>query len=214
MPPSTPQPEKDDSHQQLLDQMDIYYTPKPFRNPNWKPGTRRNKNTKQIISEAQRKEASVLATQNNSGASTPLPMTDANSDGTSTPAYTTAASRPVNMAQATQSLSTLVLERNLQRAASGLATGTGAATGLGAGMSMGMGVGGPAVTYTNIESAPSLHPANHPHYCDVTGLPSRYTDPKTKLRYYDQEIFAVIRTLPQGAPDQYLAARGANVILR
>lgn len=208
MPPSTPQPEKDDSHQQLLDQMDIYYTPKPFRNPNWKPGTRRNKNTKQIISEAQRKEASVLATQNNSGASTPLPVTDANSDGTSTPAYTTSASRPVNMAQATQSLSTLVLERNLQRAANGLGAG------LGAGMSMPMPMGGPAVTYTNIESAPSLHPANHPHYCDVTGLPSRYTDPKTKLRYHDAEIFAVVRSLPQGAPDQYLAARGANVILK
>jgi INO80 complex subunit C len=210
MPPSTPQPEKDDSHQQLLDQMDIYYTPKPFRNPNWKPGTRRNKNTKQIISEAQRKEASVLATQNNSGASTPLPLTDANSDGTSTPAYTTSASRPVNMAQATQSLSTLVLERNLQRAANGLGVGLGTGTPL----PMGMGMGGPAVTYTNIESAPSLHPANHPHYCDVTGLPSRYTDPKTKLRYHDTEIFAVVRSLPQGAPDQYLAARGANVILK
>lgn len=73
---------------------------------------------------------------------------------------------------------------------------------------------GPAVTYTNIESAPSLHPANHRHYCDVTGLPSTYTDPKTKLRYYDKEIFAVVRTLPPGATDQYLAARGANVVLK
>lgn len=210
MAPSTPQPEKDDSHQILLDQMDIYYTPKPFRNPNWKPGTRRNKNTKQIISEAQRKEASVLATQNNSGASTPLPMTDANSDGTVTPAYTTHASRPVNMAQATQSLSTLVLERNLQRAANGLGPGMGAGVTLGTAV----GMGGPAVTYNNIESAPSLQAASHPHYCDVTGLPSRYTDPKTKLRYHDKEIFAVVRSLPQGAPDQYLAARGANVILK
>ncbi|KAK5046072.1 hypothetical protein LTR84_008529 [Exophiala bonariae] len=210
MPPSTPQPEKDDSHQILLDQMDIYYTPKPFRNPNWKPGTRRNKNTKQIISEASRKEASVLATQNNSGASTPLPMTDANSDGTVTPAYTTTASRPVNMAQATQSLSTLVLERNLQRAANG----PGASLGAGLTLPPGVGMGGPAVTYTNIESAPSLQAASHPHYCDVTGLPARYTDPKTKLRYHDKEIFAVVRSLPQGAPDQYLAARGANVILK
>ncbi|KIX04309.1 uncharacterized protein Z518_05176 [Rhinocladiella mackenziei CBS 650.93] len=197
MPPSTPQP-ADDSHQQLLDQMDIYYTPKPFRNPNWKPGTRRNKNTKQIVSESQRKEASVLATQNNSGASTPLPATGATSDGAATPAYSTAPSKPLNMAQATQSLSTLVLERNLQRAVNGLAAG----------------LGGPAVTYTNIESAPSLHPANHKHYCDVTGLPAKYTDPKTKLRYYDKEIFAVVRSLPQGVPDQYLAARGANVVLR
>lgn len=102
------------------------------------------------------------------------------------------------MAQATQSLSTLVLERNLQKAANGF----------------GSGLAGPAVTYTNIESAPSLHPANHKHYCDVTGLPSKYTDPKSKLRYYDAEIFAVVRSLPQGASDQYLAARGANVVLK
>jgi INO80 complex subunit C len=186
--------------------MDIYYHPKPFRNPNWKPGTRRNKNTKQIISETHRREASVLATQNNSGASTPLPATGATTDGAATPLYSSASSRPVNMAQATQSLSTLVLERNLQRdkAAGGALLGIG-------GVSL---APGPAVTYTNIESAPSLHPANHRHYCDVTGLPSKYTDPKTKLRYYDKEIFAVVRSLPQGAPDQYLAARGANVILK
>jgi INO80 complex subunit C len=200
MAPSTPQP-ADDSHQQLLDQMDIYYTTKPFRNPSWKPSTRRNKNIKQMVSESQRKEASVLATQNNSGASTPFPPTGATTDGAATPAYSSAASRPVNMTQATQSLSTLVLERNLQRAGNGFG-GTG------------IGLGGPAVTYTNIESAPSLHPANHKHYCDITGLPAKYTDPKTKLRYYDGEIFAVVRSLPQGAPDQYLAARGANVILK
>ncbi|KAI1615095.1 hypothetical protein EDD37DRAFT_393316 [Exophiala viscosa] len=196
MPPSTPKPE-DDVHQQLLDQMDIYYASKPFRNASWKPGTRRNKNTKQIISETQRKEASVLATQNNSGASTPLPATGATTDGAATPAYSSGASKPLNMAQATQSLSTLVLERNLQKATNGFSGGLG-----------------PAVTYTNIESAPSLHPANHKHYCDITGLPSRYVDPKTKLRYYDTEIFAVVRSLPQGVPDQYLAARGANVVLK
>lgn len=196
MPPSTPQP-ADDLHQQLLDQMDIYYASKPFRNASWKPSTRRNKNTKQIISETQRKEASVLATQNNSGASTPLPATGATTDGAATPTYSSGATKPLNMAQATQSLSTLVLERNLQRATNGFGGGLG-----------------PAVTYTNIESAPSLHPANHKHYCDITGLPSSYVDPKTKLRYYDKEIFAVVRSLPQGAPDQYLAARGANVVLK
>lgn len=197
MAPSTPQP-ADDSHQQLLDQMDVYYAAKPFRNHEWKPSGRRNKNTKQMISESQRREASVLATQNNSGASTPALATGATTDGAATPSYSGAPSRPVNMAQATQSLSTLVLERNLQKATNGFSGG----------------MGPPAVTYTNIESAPSLHPANHKHYCDITGLPSKYVDPKTKLRYYDQEIFAVVRTLPQGAPDQYLAARGANVVLK
>ena len=194
--PATPQP-TDDSHQQLLDQMDIFYVPKPFRNPNWKPSQRRNKNTKQIIGETNRREASVLATQNNSGASTPLPATGATSDGAMTPLLGPGSSRPLNMAQATQSLSTLVLERNLQKAANGVATSFG-----------------PAVTYTNIESAPSLHPAHSKQYCDITGLPSRYTDPKTKLRYYDKEIFGVVRTLPPGGPDQYLTARGANVVLK
>lgn len=188
--PATPQPEKDDAHQQLLDQMDIYYLQKPFRNTDWKPSQRRNKNVKQILSEAQRREASVLATQNNSGASTPLP---APSDGSATP--------QLNIAQATQNLSTLVLERNLQKAVNANSfSGFGPAT-------------GPAVTYTNIESAPSLHMAKK-HYCDITGLPAKYTDPKTKLRYHNQEMFGVVRTLPPGGPDQYLAARGANVVLK
>ena len=101
------------------------------------------------------------------------------------------------MAQAAQSLSTLVLERNLQKAANGSLPYVG-----------------PAVTYTNIESAPSLHPAHQKQYCDITGIPSKYTDPKTKLRYHDREIFGVVRTLPPGGPDSYLAARGANVVLK
>lgn len=192
MPP-TPQPEKDDAHQQLLDQMDIYYLQKPFRNPNWKPSQRRNKNIKQIVSEAQRKEASVLATQNNSGASSPQPFASDTPGSTPPP-------QP-NMAQAAQSLATLVLERNLQKAAN-----ANPSTNL-------LSTFGPAVTYTNIESAPSFHAAKK-HYCDITGLPARYTDPKTKLRYHNQEIFGVVRTLPPGGPDQYLAARGANVVLK
>ena len=142
------------------------------------------------MSEAQRREASVIASQNNSGASTPQPPA---TDGSTTPQS--------NMTQAAQSLSTLVLERNLQKA-------------LNVTNSPNVGsVLGPAVTYTNIESAPSFRAAKK-HYCDITGLPARYTDPKTKLRYHNQEIFGVVRTLPPGGPDQYLAARGANVILK
>ena len=207
--PSTPAPQ-DDSHQILLDQMDIFYTPKPFRNPNWKPSGRRNKNTKQIIGETQRREASIMATQNNSGASTPMPATGATSDGTMTPVQGTASSKPLDIGKAAQSLSTLVLERNLQKASNGGSDGLLGVPGAGpTALSL-----GPAVTYTNIESAPSLHPAHQKQYCDITGLPSRYTDPKTKLRYYDKEIFGVVRTLPPGGPDQYLAARGANVVLK
>ncbi|KAI4274253.1 MAG: hypothetical protein L6R35_006340 [Caloplaca aegaea] len=64
-------PSGDDSHQQLLDSLDLTLMPRPFRNPHWRPSQRRNKNIKQIVAEASRKEASVIATQNNSGTSTP-----------------------------------------------------------------------------------------------------------------------------------------------
>ncbi|KLJ12355.1 hypothetical protein EMPG_09520 [Blastomyces silverae] len=72
---------------------------------------------------------------------------------------------------------------------------------MGSGMANGM---GPAVTYTNIESAPSLHPSSQKRYCDITGLPAPYTDPKTRLRYHDKEVFAVVRTLGQGVAESYL----------
>lgn len=168
----------DKTHQALLDKLDIYAVPKPFRNPNWKPPQRRNKNLKQILGEASRKEASVMATQNNSGNSTPAVATEGN------------AGRQPNIAQAAQSLSTLVLEKNGRAAA------------------------GPAPTYTNIESAPSFHPSSQKKYCDITGLPAPYTDPKTRLRYHNKEVFGGIRTMPQNVSEGYLAARGAHTILK
>ncbi|ODH46428.1 hypothetical protein GX48_07498 [Paracoccidioides brasiliensis] len=78
---------------------------------------------------------------------------------------------------------------------------------------MGNGMG-PAVTYTNIESAPSLHPSSQKRYCDITGLPAPYTDPKTRLRYHDKEVFGVVRSLGQGVAESYLEARGAHVVLK
>ncbi|EEP77953.1 conserved hypothetical protein [Uncinocarpus reesii 1704] len=156
MPPNVP---ADDSHQKLLDQLDITRTPRPFRNPHWKPSARRNKNVKQILSDTP------------SGS---IP-------------------KPTNIAQAAQSLSTLVLEKNFNRA---------------------MYATGPAVTYTNIESAPSLHSAQQKHYCDITGLPAPYRDPKTRLRYHDREVFGVVRSLGQGVAESYLEARGAHVVLK
>lgn len=190
MAPATPS--ADDSHQQLLDQLDMASVRKPFRNPRWKPSQRRNKNIKQIIAEASRKEASVLATQNNSGTSTPLQPGSSVPTGGVTPARTNGAIPHPNIAQAAQSLSTLVLERNRQAALSS----------------------GPVATYTNIESAPSLHPGQQRHYCDLTGLPARYTDPKTRLRYHNKEVFGVVRTLPQGVAEKYLEARAAHVVLK
>lgn len=185
------------THQALLDKLDIYAIPKPFRNPHWKPPQRRNKNVKQIIADASRREASVMATQNNSGASTPLIPHSEAITGSVTPINS--AGRPPNIAQAAQSLSTLVLEKN-SRAAAAFGNGNGA--------------NGPAATYTNIESAPSFHPSSQRRYCDVTGLPAPYTDPKTRLRYHDKEVFGVIRTMPQNVVEGYLAARGAHTVLK
>jgi INO80 complex subunit C len=190
MAPATPS--GDDSHQQILDSLDVMLKPRPFRNPNWKPSQRRNKNIKQIIGEATRKEASVLATQNNSGTATPQLQYSAMSTGSVTPIPTNGAAAP-NIAQAAHSLSTLVLERNLQAS---------------------MAASGPVATYTNIESAPSLHPAHQKSYCDITGLPASYTDPKTRLRYHNREIFGLVRTLPQSVAERYLETRGAHVILK
>lgn len=181
------------THQALLDKLDIYAIQKPFRNPAWKPPQRRNKNLKQIIGEASRKEASQMATQNNSGISTPVIANSGGMTGTATPAAL--AGRQPNIAQAAQSLSTLVLEKNGRAAAASSATG-------------------PAPTYTNIESAPSFHPSSQKKYCDITGLPAPYTDPKTRLRYHNKEVFGSIRTMPQNVYEGYLAARGAHTILK
>lgn len=184
-------PAENDSHQQLLDQLDLTLMSRPFRNSHWKPSQRRNKNIRQIVAEASRKEASVLATQNNSGSSTPHPQSSATATGSATP-LPGAGHVQSNITQAAQNLSTIVLERNLQASLSS----------------------GPLATYTNIESAPSLHPAHQKHYCDITGLPGPYTDPKTRLRYHNKEVFEVVRSLPQGVAEKYLEARGAHVVLK
>ena len=192
MAPSTPDA---DAHQQLIDQLDIHSIPKPFRNHHWKPNQRRNKNIKTILGDAVRKEASLMPTQDNSGAQTPYPDESMTStDGSVTPsvaASTPSSTLQPNLAQASRNLSKLVLERNMR------SNGFSAA---------------PNATYTNIESAPSL--AHQKHYCDITGLPAPYTDPKTRLRYHNKEIFGVIRGLGQGVAEQYLEARGAHTVLK
>lgn len=190
-----PTPAETEAHQRLLDTLDIAQFPRSFRNSHWRPSQRRNKNVKQILSENSRREAaSVQATQANSGATTPLPQTAPATDGTQTPVEGAAAAAGggPNFAQAAQNLPALVLENNARA----------------------MFPSGPTVTWTNIESAPSLHPAHQKRYCDITGLPAPYTDPKTRLRYHDREVFGVIRTLAQGVPESYLEARGAQVVLK
>ncbi|KAG8997288.1 hypothetical protein FRB94_001083 [Tulasnella sp. JGI-2019a] len=64
------------------------------------------------------------------------------------------------------------------------------------------------VCYSTIEAPPSLVPAKR--YCDITGLEGPYTDPQTKLRYHDKDIFAHIRTLKPSAVQAYLALRGSG----
>ncbi|EAQ88130.1 hypothetical protein CHGG_04749 [Chaetomium globosum CBS 148.51] len=189
------------AHQELIEQLDIHSIHKTFRNPHWRPNQRRNKNIKAILGDASRKEASVIATpQDNSGAATPLQDNDGlSTSGASTPAAPSSSgstSLQPNLAQASRSLSKLVLEKTLS-ASTRPPNGVSSA---------------PTATYTNIESAPSLAPLKH--YCDVTGLPAPYMDPKTRIRYHNREVFAMIRTLPQGVGEQFLEARGAHTVLK
>jgi len=132
-----------------------------------------------------------MATEDNSGASTPMPGATEMGTGATTPAYPQA--QQPDIAQASRDLSALVREKNAQNGVAG---------------------NGPAVTYTNIESAPSLHPSSQRHYCDITGLSAPYTDPKTRLRYHNTEIFNVVRSLAQGSTEGYLSARGAQIVLK
>lgn len=191
------------AHQELIDQLDIHSIPKSFRTTNWRPNQRRNKNIKTILGDASRKEASTIATpqDGDSGAATPAPAVDENglsTSGTSTPALSAAggsSSLQPNLAQASRSLSKLVLEKSLKAGAGG-----------------GVATSAPSATYTNIESAPSL--AHTKRYCDVTGLPAPYVDPKSRLRYYNKEVFGFVRSLPQSVAEQYLEARGAHTVLK
>ncbi len=189
------------AHQQLIEELDTHAIQKTFRSSTWKPNQRRNKNLKAIVGDASKREASALATPaDGSGAATPARDDGLSTSGTSTPATTghgggTAAP---NLAQASNSLSKLVLEKSLKQPPGG-------------GLMLGGGTT-PAATYTNIESAPSL--AHSKRYCDVTGLPAPYFDPKTRMRYHNKEVFALIRSLPQSTAELYLEARGAHTILK
>ncbi len=67
-------------------------------------------------------------------------------------------------------------------------------------------------TFSNIEATPSLMPQKH--YCDVTGLIARYTDPKSKMRYHNKEVYEFIRTLPPGIDQAYLQLRKSQIVLK
>ncbi|KAJ2725338.1 chromatin-remodeling complex subunit ies6 [Coemansia sp. Benny D115] len=66
--------------------------------------------------------------------------------------------------------------------------------------------------YWGVDAAPSLKPQKK--YCDITGLPAKYTDPKTNVRYFSAEVYQVVKTLPPGSEQLYLGARNASVVLK
>ncbi|ODV85861.1 hypothetical protein CANARDRAFT_27942 [[Candida] arabinofermentans NRRL YB-2248] len=68
------------------------------------------------------------------------------------------------------------------------------------------------IYYHSLNAPPSLKPIKK--YCDVTGLPSNYKSPHNQLRYYDKECYDIVKHMAPGVDQQYLALRGANVILK
>ncbi|EPS67760.1 hypothetical protein M569_07015, partial [Genlisea aurea] len=66
--------------------------------------------------------------------------------------------------------------------------------------------------YVNIDAPPSTRPCKR--ICDITGYEAPYLDPRTKLRYANAEVFKLIRSLPNGYAQRYLALRNAAVVLR
>ncbi|XP_050688485.1 INO80 complex subunit C-like [Eriocheir sinensis] len=68
-----------------------------------------------------------------------------------------------------------------------------------------------AVHYSSIDAPPSFTPAKK--YSDVSGLPSNYTDPLTKLRFADSSEFYRVRDLPMDIVNGLLELRKANSIV-
>ncbi|KAF1812921.1 hypothetical protein P152DRAFT_330910 [Eremomyces bilateralis CBS 781.70] len=183
------------NHLALLDKLDLYSVAKPWRNPNYKPHPRRNKTLKQLLAEEARKyeiPTSVLPTQNNSGVSTPIPgMTPSGATGAMTPVGGASTSAPAmngngTVEKAAQNLSGLAIDGQVPQR--------------------------PRVTWQGLEATPSLLPKKK--YCDITGLPASYTDPKSGLRYHNKEVFQYVRTLSQTQVEQYLEFRGAHTVLK
>eukprot|EP00347_Sterkiella_histriomuscorum_P008069 403346492 len=67
-------------------------------------------------------------------------------------------------------------------------------------------------SYQSIDGGISVKKPNK--YCDFTGFHTNYQDPKTALRYYNNDFYPVVKNIPEGVKNEYLAIRKANVILR
>ncbi len=63
-------------------------------------------------------------------------------------------------------------------------------------------------SFLNIEAPPSTLPTKK--YCDITGLPAKYSDPKTKVRFANVDAFQYERQLPEHRVEEFLALRDAR----
>ncbi|KAA8910574.1 hypothetical protein TRICI_004098 [Trichomonascus ciferrii] len=73
-------------------------------------------------------------------------------------------------------------------------------------------IGPDKATYFTVDAPPSLKPRKW--WCDITGLEGKYKTPRHGLRYYNKEIYDIIKELAPGVDQQYLELRNANVVLR
>jgi INO80 complex subunit C len=64
--------------------------------------------------------------------------------------------------------------------------------------------------WSDIDAPPSLLPQKK--FCDITGLEAKYTDPKSKLRFHNTEVYAVIQTLPASV-DQEVGLYLMNLLI-
>lgn len=67
-------------------------------------------------------------------------------------------------------------------------------------------------TFVNIDAPPSMLPSKK--YCDVTGLPCKYTDPVTKMRFVSKDAFRMIRKLQDHKVEEFLSLRHAQTRLK
>ncbi|CAN7951185.1 unnamed protein product [Ixodes persulcatus] len=68
---------------------------------------------------------------------------------------------------------------------------------------------GSSASYAALEAPLSLKPSKK--YSDTSGLPARYTDPATKLRYANVDEYARIRLLTPDQVNGYLILRKASL---
>jgi len=66
--------------------------------------------------------------------------------------------------------------------------------------------------YQNIQAGPPTAPAQK--YCDITGLPTTYRDPVSRLHYASKEVYDYIQRLTPHVRNSYLELRGEHIGLK